>query len=216
MIRLAVADDHELIRNGLTMIISTRSDMQVTVQAASYQELLEALEQEDVNLLLLDLNLGDINGLSTVEQINARYPSLPILVLSAYPEEAYALRAFKSGALGYLNKSVVSSELVDAILTVMRGEKYVSRTFEEILPFGTDLSPEKKTLGELLSKREFEVLNLIALGKSPKEIAEEMALSPKTVSTYRTRILDKLSLESTAQLQRFAYETFSGNTESTL
>ncbi len=215
MVSLAVADDHELIRNGLEMIIRTRSDMQVTVQAASYHELLEGLGKEHVDLLLLDLNLGDLNGLATIEEIRTRYPNLPILVLSAYPEEVYALRAFKSGALGYLNKSVVSSELIDAITTVLRGEKYISRTFEEILPFGTDLNPEKKAIGDLLSKREFEVLNLIAQGKSPKEIAEEMALSPKTVSTYRTRILDKLSLENTAQLQRFAYETFSGNTEST-
>ncbi len=216
MIRLAIADDHELIRNGLEMIIGTHSDMQVTLQAASYHELLESLRKQHVDLLLLDLNLGDSNGLSTVEQIKTQYPSLPILVLSAYPEEVYALRAFKSGALGYLNKSVVSAELIDAITTVMRGEKYISSALEEILPFGTDLDPEKKTLGDLLSKREFEVLSLIALGKSPKEIAEEMALSPKTVSTYRTRILDKLSLENTAQLQRFAYETFAGNTEPTL
>ncbi len=216
MVSIAVADDHELIRNGLEMIINTRSDMQVAVQAASYQELLDTLEKKHVDLLLLDLNLGDINGLSTIEQIHARYPSLPILVLSAYPEEVYALRAFKSGALGYLNKSVVSSELIDAITTVLQGKRYISKTCEEILPLGTDLNPETKALGELLSKREFEVLNLIAQGKSPKEIAEEMGLSPKTVSTYRTRILDKLSLESTTQLQRFAYETFSGNTDSTL
>ncbi len=215
MVSLAVADDHELIRNGLEMIIRTRSDMQVTVQAASYQELLEGLKKEHVDLLLLDLNLGDLNGLATIEEIRTRYPSLPILVLSAYPEEVYALRAFKSGALGYLNKAVVSSELIDAITTVLRGKRYISRTVEEILPLGTDLTPETKTIDDLLSKREFEVLNLIAQGKSPKEIAEEMGLSPKTVSTYRTRILDKLSLENTAQLQRFAYETFSGNTEST-
>jgi len=213
MVSLAVADDHELIRNGLEMIIGARKDMQVTLQAASYRELLDALANKHVDLLLLDLNLGDINGLATIEEIHTRHPSLPILVLSAYPEEVYALRAFKSGARGYLNKSVVSSELIDAITTVLKGEKYISRTFEEILPLGTDLNPEKKAIGNLLSKREFEVFNLIAQGKSPKEIAEEMALSPKTVSTYRTRILDKLSLESTAQLQRFAYEIFSGNTE---
>ena len=216
MIKLAIADDHELIRNGLEMIIGTRSDMQVTLQAASYHELLGSLKEQDIDLLLLDLNLGDSSGLSTIEQIHTQYPSLPILVLSAYPEEVYALRAFKSGAQGYLNKSIVSSELIDAITTIIRGERYISRTFEEFLPFGTDLNPERKALGELLSKRELEVLHLIAQGKSPKEIAEEMALSPKTISTYRTRILEKLSLESSAQLQRFAYETFSDNIKSTL
>jgi len=210
MIRLAIADDHELIRNGLSMIVHTNQNMQVVLQASSYHELIELLVQNnEADLLILDLNLGDINGLHTVENISNLYPSLPILVLSSYPEEIYALRAFKSGASGYLNKSIVSSELIDAINTIIRGEKYISRAFENILLFGTDLQKEEKNLSEILSKREFEVLSLIASGQSPKEIAESMGLSPKTVSTYRARIMDKLSLETTSQLQHFAYESFS-------
>jgi len=209
MTNLAIADDHELIRNGLSMIIDSHQNMQVVLQASSHNELMESLDKYHVDLLILDLNLGDTNGLQTVETISDHYPSLPILVLSAYPEEIYALSAFKSGASGYLNKSVVSSELIEAISTILKGEKYISSAFSEILPFGTDLGKETKDLGEILSKREFEVLNLIAAGKTPKEIAEIMDVSPKTISTYRTRIMDKLSLETSSQLQRFAYETFS-------
>jgi DNA-binding NarL/FixJ family response regulator len=209
MIRIAIADDHELIRNGLGMLIDARSDMRVALEASCYRELIDSLSGSEVDLLILDLNLGDTNGLHTIEKIHEKFPSLPVLVLSAYPENLYALRAFKSGASGYLNKSAVSSELIDAITTIIRGKKYISRAFEEILPLGTEPGKEERNLGELLSKREFEVLNLIAAGHTPKEIAEVMGVSPKTVSTYRTRMMEKLSLETTTQLQRFAYETFS-------
>ena len=213
MTQIAIADDHELIRKGLGMLIDAQDDMKVVLEASSYQELIEMLEEKAADLLILDLNLGDTNGLHTIENISKHFPSLPVLVLSAYPENVYALRAFKSGASGYLNKSAVSDELVNAIKTITRGEKYISTAFEEILPLGTDPGKEERDLGELLSKREFEVLNLIAAGHPPKEIAEKMHLSPKTVSTYRSRIMEKLELETTTQLQRFAYETFSsGNT----
>lgn len=208
MTKIAIADDHELIRNGLRMLIDTSETMKVAIEASSLQSLLVALQSQKSDLLILDLNLGDTNGLKTIEQITKEYPDLPVLVLSAYPEEAYALHAFKSGAMGYLNKSAVTSELIDAIETVISGEKYISSAFEEILPLGTEPEKEEKALGELLSKREFQVLELIAEGKTPKEIAKEMSLSPKTISTYRTRIMEKLSIETPVQLQRFAYEAF--------
>jgi len=209
MIHIAIADDHELIRKGLSMLIDTQQNMQVILEASSYHELTEKLEGQQVDMLILDLNLGDSNGLHTIEVITEKYPDLPVLILSAYPENVYALRAFKSGASGYLNKSAVSSELIDAIKTITAGKKYISRAFEEILPLGSELEKEERDIGELLSKREFEVLNLIATGYTPKEIAEEMNLSPKTISTYRSRIMEKLELETATQLQRFAYETFS-------
>jgi DNA-binding NarL/FixJ family response regulator len=208
MINIAIADDHELIRKGLSMLIDAHEGMRVCKEAASFGELVEKLENTQLDLLILDLNLGDTNGLHTIEEIIARYPELPILVLSAYPENVYAMHAFKSGASGYLSKSAVSEELIDAILTVTAGEKYISKAFEEILPLGSEPKKEEKNLGELLSRREFEVLNLIAAGHTPKEIAQSMQLSPKTISTYQARIMEKLSLESTTQLQRFAYETF--------
>jgi DNA-binding NarL/FixJ family response regulator len=208
MIQIAIADDHELIRKGLRILIDECEGMQVGMEASSFQELITILQKEVPDLLILDINLGDANGLHTIEEINAHYPDLPILILSAYPETLYATRAFKSGASGYLNKSAVSNELIDAILTIVQGEKYISQAFEEILPLGTEPQKEEKNLGEILSKREFEVLNLIAEGHTPKEIAQQMRLSPKTISTYQTRIMEKLSLPSTTQLQRFAYEAF--------
>ncbi len=209
MIQVAIADDHELIRKGLHMLIEVRTDMHVLFEASSYQELVKKLHEHQPNILILDLNLGDSNGLHTIENITQSYPSLPILILSAYPENVYALRAFKSGASGYLNKSAVSEELITAILTVTEGRRYISQGCEEIFPLGTEIKKEERDLGEILSKRELEVLRLIAEGKTPKEIAETMDLSPKTVSTYRTRIMEKLELESTNQLQRFAYEMLS-------
>ena len=209
MIQLAIADDHELIRSGLEMIIGSHADMKVSIAAGSYHELIDALKTTSVDLLILDLNLGDMNGLQTIEQIISAYPDMPILVLSAYAEEVYALRAFKSGAMGYLNKAVVSSELIDAIQTILKGERYVSQSCEEILPLGTDLDKESRNIGELLSKRELEVLTLIAADKTSKEIAQQLGVSPKTVSTYKTRMMDKLMLESTSQLQRIAYTYFS-------
>ena len=209
MIHLAIADDHELIRNGLEMIIGAHADMKVAIAAGSYRELVEALAKRSADLLILDLNLGDTNGLQTIEQIISAYPDMPVLVLSAYAEEVYALRAFKSGAMGYLNKSVVSSELVDAIRTILKGKRYISNTCEEILPLGTDLDKESRNIGELLSKRELEVLTLIALDKTAKEIAQQLGVSPKTVSTYKARMMDKLMLESASQLQRLAYTYFS-------
>jgi DNA-binding NarL/FixJ family response regulator len=209
MTHIAITDDHELIRKGLTMLIDMQQDMQVVIEASSHHELIEKLEHTKADILILDLNLGDTNGIQTLEIITEKYPALPILVLSAYPENVYALRAFKSGASGYLNKSAVSSELIDAINTITCGKKYISYAFEEILPFGSELEKEERDLSELLSKREFEVINLIAAGYTPKEIAEAMHLSPKTISTYRSRIMEKLEMETAAQLQRFAYETFS-------
>ncbi|OQX50408.1 MAG: hypothetical protein B5M46_00540 [Epsilonproteobacteria bacterium 4484_20] len=206
MTRIAIADDHEIVRNGLAMVIEMQEEMEVVRQASSYAELADTLAQTDVDLLILDLNLGDVNGLGAIENVIAAHPELPVLVLSAYPEKTYALRAFKSGASGYLNKAVVSSELIDAISSVIEGKKYISHTFEEDLEYGTSLEKEELDLNTLLSKREFEVLSLIAGGYTSKEIAQALDLSPKTVSTYKTRIMEKLMVKTSSQLFRFAYE----------
>jgi len=207
MIQIAIADDHEIVRNGLTMVINAKKNMKVCIQASSYAELIAQLKVIPIDILILDLNLGDLNGLTSLENVLNLYPSLPILVLSAYPEEAYALRAFKSGAFGYLNKAVVSAELINAIHTITKGKKYISTSFSNSLEYGTSLEKEEIELTNLLSKREFEVLSLIASGNTSQEIATRLKLSPKTVSTYRTRIMEKLMLDNASQLSRFAYET---------
>ena len=206
MLRIAIADDHEIVRNGLMMIIDQEKDMTVQAEASSCSELVSLLKEESVDLLILDLNLGDKNGVESIENVNNLFPTLSILVLSTYPEEPYAVQTFKAGASGYLNKTVISDELIKAIRKITAGKKYISESLAENLAYGFSLEKSNTDPIELLSKREFEVLSLIASGQAYKEIASKLNLSPKTVSTYRTRILEKLNLSSTAQLLRFAYE----------
>ena len=147
--------------------------------------------------------------METIENVTRFHPTLPILVLSAHPEELYAVHAFKKGILGYLNKAVVSEELIEAVKTVASGKHYISKTLRERLPYGLTFSKENNALIALLSKRELEVIKLLSKGKSSKEIAETMGISPKTVSTYKLRIKEKFSLSSVSQLLRLAYELFS-------
>ncbi len=206
MVRIAIADDHEIVRNGLKMLIDKEKDMTVQGEASSYSELIELLQEDSIDLLILDLNLGDTNGVESIENVSNLFPALSILVLSTYPEEPYAIQTFKAGASGYLNKTVISSELIKAIRKITAGKKYISEALAENLAYGFSLEKSDTDPIELLSKREFEVLSLIASGQTYKEIASQLDLSPKTVSTYRTRILEKLNLTSTAQLIRFAYE----------
>ena len=204
--KIVIADDHEIVRSGLMMLIDRQEGMKVEAQASSYGELVSLLEKERYDLLILDLNLGDKNGLESIEQVSSLFPKLPILVLSTYPEEPYAVQTFKAGASGYLNKTVISDELIKAIGKITSGKKYISESLAENLAYGFSLEKSGKNPVELLSKREFEILAHIASGKAYKEIAHKLNLSPKTVSTYRTRILEKLNLTSTAQLLRFAFE----------
>ena len=206
MLKILIADDHEIVRSGLAMMIEPQDDMQVKAKASSYEELTALLSNGEYHILILDLNLGDKNGLESIRSVNALRSELPILVLSAYPEEPYALQAFQAGASGYLNKAVISSELFRAIRSVAQGKKYISPTLEETMLFGTDLEKKETPLTTALSKRELEVLSMIAESKSYKEIASTLGVSPKTVSTYRTRILEKLNLSSTSELLRFAFE----------
>ncbi len=206
MIDIIIADDHELIRSGLKMILETYEHIAVKGEAATFAELLGALETDTYDMVILDMNLGDKNGLETVEALSSFYPDLPILVLSSFPEEQYAVHAFKAGPSGYLNKSVFSPELLTAIETVASGKKFVSHSLSETLVFGLSLDKEEQNPVELLSKRELEVLTLFCSGKTYKQIADALNLSPKTVATYRSRILEKLNLSSTAQLLRFTYE----------
>ncbi|UFS61742.1 response regulator transcription factor [Sulfurimonas sp. HSL-3221] len=206
MLNIIIADDHEIVRSGLIMLIEQQEEMSVSANASSFDELMALLASGEYALLILDLNLGDKNGMESIESVSVRYPNLPILVLSAYPEDPYALQAFRAGASGYLNKAVIGAELIRAIATVAKGKKYISPTLEETMPYGTDLDKQETAMTAALSKRELEVLSLIARGLSYKEIAAELGVSPKTVSTYRTRILEKLNLSSTTELLRFAFE----------
>ena len=204
--KVIVADDHAIVRSGLSFLIQGQTDMEVVAEASSFASLMTILRDNVCDLLILDLNMGDKNGLQSIKEVTASFPNIPILILSMYPEEMYALQSVKAGASGYLNKKVVSEELVLAIKTISEGKIYISESVSETLLYGEVLEKESKNPAELLSKREFEVLTMIAKGMSYKEIADKLSLSPKTVSTYRTRILEKLSLENTNQLIHFALQ----------
>ncbi len=205
--RVVIADDHDIVCSGLELLISQQLDLELVASAGTYEALRNVLDREsDIDLLILDLNLGDRNGLSAVRDIKKAFASLPILVLSMYPEEMYALQTIKAGASGYLNKRAISGELIGAIRSVLAGKNYISETVENELLYGTSIETQTKKVDELLSEREFQVLSLLSAGKSASEIAQTLSISPKTVSTYRARMLEKLSLENTAQLIQYALQ----------
>jgi len=205
-VKIIVADDHAFTRMGLQAFFDRRKDMTVAAEASSFHELEQKLRTETYDFLILDLNLGDLNGLKVIEAAKAIAPALPILVLSSSPEELYAINTIRSGADGFLNKAILSDEIVLAVETIMAGRKYVSQGIAENLPFGLLESSAQETPFDVLSEREHDVLALLTSGMRYKEIAEQLSLSQKTVSTYRARIMEKLNLSTTSELIRFALE----------
>ena len=205
--KIIIADDHEIVRSGVKFTIGgAQENFHIEDEASSFSELIGLLSKKSYDFLILDLNLGDKNGIPSIREISNQFSELPILILSMFPEDPYALQSIQAGASGYLNKKMVSEELIDAINSIIEGKTYIDQSYMENLPYGTSLGKTSKSSVESLSKREFEVYSLIASGITSKEIAEKLALSPKTVSTYRTRILEKLSLSNTSQLIHFALQ----------
>ncbi len=209
--KIIIADDHEIVRSGVKFTIATQKNLHIEDEASSFTELINLLSKNSYDFLILDLNLGDKNGIHSIREISDKFNTLPILVLSMFPENPYALQSIHAGASGYLNKKMVSEELLLAINSIIEGETYMSRACTEALLYGTDLDKKPKNSIESLSKREFEVYTLITSGVTYKEIAEKLALSPKTVSTYRARILEKLGLSNINQLIHFALQDSLGN-----
>jgi len=201
-----IADDHEIVRSGIKFTIESEDPFYIEDEAASYDELQILLSTKHYSLLILDLNLGDKNGIQTIRDITKLYEDLPILVLSMFPEDPYALQSIQAGAMGYLNKKIVSQELRYAIHKIMDGKIYMNEAYKETLPYGIALNKSTKSSIGTLSKREYEVYTLIVSGITSKEIAQKLELSQKTISTYRTRILEKLSLSNTTQLIHFALQ----------
>jgi DNA-binding NarL/FixJ family response regulator len=205
MINILIADDHSVVREGLKQILSGNADMTVLAEAGSGNEAIEQIRENAFSVVVLDIAMPGKNGLDTMKEIKVIRPDLPVLILSMYPEEQYAIRFFRAGASGYLTKKSAPEELVNAVRTVSKGKKYVSPSLAEKLVGELDLKAEKP-LHSSLSDREFQVLCLIASGKTSGEIAEELFLSVKTVSTYRARILEKLRLKNTAELINYAIQ----------
>jgi two-component system invasion response regulator UvrY len=205
MIRALIADDHAVVRQGLIQILGNIPEITVAGEAISGQEVLDKVRAEAWDVVILDISMPDCSGLDILKQLKSERPKLPVLVLSMHSEDQYAVRALKAGASGYLTKDSAPDELVKAIRKVVSGGRYVGSCLAERLAFeiGADSS---KLPHETLSDREFQVLRLIASGKSVTEIAAELSLSPKTVSTYRVRLLKKMNLKTNAELMHYAMQ----------
>ena len=203
MIKILVADDHEIVREGLKQIVADTSDIVVANEASTGQEVLHKISKSDYDVVLLDITMPGRSGLDILKELKSQKPEVHVLVLSMHPEDQYAIRVLKAGASGYLTKQSASEELITAIRKVAAGGKYVSSYLGEKL--ASDLTTSnKKPKHQTLSDREYQVMCMIASGKTTKEISEELFLSVKTVHTYRFRIFEKMKMKSNAALTHYA------------
>lgn len=205
MINVLIADDHPIVRRGLRQILSDIPDMAVAGEAVNGQEALDQVRAGGWDVLVLDITMPDRSGFDILKDLKYEQPDLPVLVLSIHAEEQFAVRVLKAGASGYLTKENAPDELVKAIRKVVAGGKYISPGLAETLAFGLDTASEQPR-HKTLSDREFQVMQLMAGGKTLADIAETLSLSPKTVSTYRTRMLEKMNLKTNAEIIRYALE----------
>jgi two-component system, NarL family, invasion response regulator UvrY len=205
MIEILIVDDHAVVRTGLKQILSEIPDMTITDEACDARGALDKIRTNNYSVVVLDIALPGKSGLDVLKEIKSERPGLPVLILSMYPEDQYAIRVLKSGAAGYMTKESAPEELVTAVRTVADGKKYISPSVAERLASHLDFAG-KKELHEMLSDREYQVLCMIASGKSSSEIAEELSLSVKTISTYRSRILEKMNLSNNAELTTYAIQ----------
>ena len=205
MIRLLIADDHPIVREGLKRILAESPDIQLAGEAVDGNEVPSLCDNDNIDVLLLDISMPGPGFLEILQRLEAKHPLIRILVLSMHPEDHYAIRAIKAGAAGYLTKDHSPEELAKAVRRVYRGFRYITPTLAEDL--ATLLKADGATqLHEKLSNREYQVFHMIGSGRDTKTIAAQLSLSPKTVSTYRSRILDKMELRSNAEIIRYAIE----------
>lgn len=203
MLKILIADDHAIVREGLKQILAETADMVVAGEATNGQEVLELVRKKDFDLVLLDLAMPEKDGLDTLKELRLEKPNLPVLVLSIYPEEQYAVRVLKAGASGYLTKESAPDDLIAAIRKVSQKGKYVSQSLGEKLASYLTADPDQPA-HELLSDREYRVMLMIASGKTVTEIAEAIFLSVKTISTYRVRALRKMGMKNNAEFAYYA------------
>jgi two-component system invasion response regulator UvrY len=205
MINVLIADDHAILREGLKTILAETDDVRVYAEAASGAEVLEKVYASCCDVIVLDISMPKGNGLQTLRALREKGIKIPILILSMHEEDQYALRMIKAGANGYLTKESAPEKLIKAIRIVAGGQKYISKALVEKMAFALDETSEKLP-HEKLAKREYEVMLLISQGDKTNEIAAKLGLSPKTVSTYKNRILEKMQLNNSAELTRYAVE----------
>jgi two-component system, NarL family, invasion response regulator UvrY len=205
MKRILVVDDHAVVRRGLQQIVSDSLDAATVDEAKDGEEAVAQVQKSRYDLVLLDISLPGRTGIDVLKDLKAIQTDLPILMLSIHPEEQFAIRALRAGASGYLTKACPPEELITAIRRVLSGEKYISATFAQQLISNLDKENAVQP-HENLSDREYQVLCLIARGKTPKQIGTELKVNIKTVSTYRSRILDKMNIQSNAEITRYCLE----------
>jgi DNA-binding NarL/FixJ family response regulator len=203
MIRILIADDHAIVRAGLKQFLASEIDLEVTAEAATGNEAIALVRAGEFDVVLLDISMPDRNGVDVLKTVRDLRPELPVLILSAFAEQQYALNLLRAGAAGYLNKEAAQSQLVGAIRTVVQGRRYVSPELAQILADGVAGDAEKPPHAQL-SKREFQIFCKLAAGQSASQVAAELFLSVKTVSTYRSRILDKMGMQTNADLTYYA------------
>jgi two-component system invasion response regulator UvrY len=202
MIRVITVDDHPVVRRGLKQIIAAEPDMQVVGEAENAREGIRVIRETACDAVVLDITLPDASGLDVLSRLRTERPTLPVLIMSIHDEEPYALRVLKAGASGYLMKNSIPEELIKAIRKITSGGKYISPSIAERL--ASEFASPEKSPHEKLSDREFQILCLIASGKSLKEIGEALCISGKTVSSYRARILEKMNVKTNADLVGYA------------
>jgi DNA-binding NarL/FixJ family response regulator len=205
MLRILIADDHAILRRGLKDILHEEFPSAKIVDVADADELLNKVKKEEWNVVITDVSMPGRSGLEALQEIKAHHPALPVLVLSIHPEEQYAIRVLKAGAAGYLNKDLAPEELVNAIHRVLSGRKFITPSVAEKLASSIEFN-SKKASHEHLSDREFEVLKMLAAGKSVSEIGSLLNLSVTTISTYRARILSKLNMKTNSDLIQYAIQ----------
>ncbi len=205
MIHVLIADDHEVVRRGLKDILESERGMRVVAEAASGTDAVALARKTRLDAIVLDISMPGMSGLDALKELKAICPDVPVLILSIYPEEQYAVRVLKAGAAGYLTKDTAPEELVVAVRRVISGRKYVSPSLAERLACeleeGIDKLPHER-----LSDREFQLLLMIARGRTVGEIALELSLSVKTVSTYRSRVLEKMGMRNNAEIMRYVMD----------
>lgn len=202
MIKIIIADDHSVVREGLKKILANETDMEIAGEACNSQELIVMLRRMEPDIVILDISMPGRDGLDVLKEIKSFYKKIKVLVLSMHPEERFAVRTVKLGASGYLSKESAADELVNAIRRIFKGHKYISTNLAEKL--ADTFEEAGKLLHESLSDREFQVLCMIASGKTIKAIASELILSPATIASFRGRILVKLQLKSNVELTGYA------------
>lgn len=203
LIRLGLFDDHDIVRAGFRHVLAEHSDIEIVAEGRTGREALDAIRHTDLHLCVIDLSMPDLSGMDVLKQAKGIKPAMGILILSSYAEDQYGLNVLKAGGSGFLSKELASEQLVGAVRTVAAGRRYVSPRLSELLALGLtqDLDQPMHTR---LSEREFQIFSKLVVGRSVTEIADELCLSAKTISTYRSRLLEKMGVSSNAELAQYA------------